>query len=209
MSDQPDGKWEGPVRDTHLPVTIRHQEIAHDGFRQVVNYDYHEDESGLSARREIIKARHAIAVVAHDPDLGKLVMIRQFRLGAQLGTDKGFTVELAAGLIDQGEDAASAAERELLEETGLKARRLEPMCRFLTTPGMTDEVLHIYYAEVDARELANEAGHGDESEQTFPFLLTLDEAMEAVDNNAIYNGIVMLSLMWFSRHLDTYLETTP
>ncbi|MGI9365694.1 MAG: NUDIX domain-containing protein [Rhizobiaceae bacterium] len=206
MSDKTDGKKERPVRDTHLPVTIKHQEIAHVGFRQVVNYTYSEVQSGLTARREIIKGRHAIAVVAHDPELEKLVMIRQFRLGAQLGTDQGFTVELAAGLIDEGEDEATAAKRELLEETGLEARRLEPMCRFLTTPGMTDEVLHIFYAEVDASKLAGEAGHSSESEQTFPFLLTLDEAMEAVDTNAIYNGIVMLSLMWFSRNIDTYLE---
>ena len=206
MSDESGKERDEPVCDTHLPVTIKRREIAHDGFRQVVNYTYQEQQSGLTARREIITGNHAVAVVAHDPQMNRLVMIRQFRLGAQLGTDKGFAAELAAGLIDEGEDAASAAKRELLEETGLLAKRIEPMCQFLTTPGLTDEVLHIFYAEVDARDLASESGHEDESEQTFPFLLTLEEAMEAVDKNAVYNGIVMLSLMWFSRHLDTYLE---
>ena len=72
-----------------------------------------------------------MAVVAYDPKLDQLVMIRQFRIGAQLGVGKGPSVELAAGLIDDGEDAAAA--RELKEEIGFSVIGIEPMCQFLTT----------------------------------------------------------------------------
>ena len=190
------------VEDTHLPITIEQEEQLYSGFRQVHTYTYRENQSGFSARREIVSAHHAVAVVAYDPTLDKLVMIRQFRIGAQLGTGKGLSVELAAGLIDPGEDPQTAAERELLEETGLQSRNVKPMCQFLTTPGLTDEVLHIFYAEVDAQYLTEEAGHAGESEQTFPFTLTLEQALAAVDSNAIYNGIVMTGLMWFARNRD-------
>lgn len=196
------------ISDAYLPITIEDSALSHDGFRKVVTYKYREDESGHSARREIVRGQHAVAVVAHDPKLDQLVMIRQFRIGAQLGVGKGLSVELAAGLIDEGENAQIAAARELKEETGLDAIAIKPMCRFLTTPGLTDEVLNIYYAQVDASNLASEAGHASESEQTFPFLLSLDEALAAIDLNAINNGIVMIGLMWFARHQDQLTDTT-
>ncbi|NKB52803.1 MAG: NUDIX domain-containing protein [Rhizobiaceae bacterium] len=195
------------VEDTHLSITIEQQELSYSGFREVRTYAYREDESGYSARREIVSATHAVAVVAFDPKLDKLVMIRQFRIGAQLGTGKGMSAELAAGLIDPGEDPEAAVRRELQEETGLQARHVKPMCRFLTSPGLSDEVLHIFYAEVDAKNLTDIAGHEDENEQTFPFLLTLEQALEAVDSNALHNGIVMIGLMWFARHRDQLVET--
>ena len=196
------------ITDTHLSITIESSNLGYDGFRKVVTYQYREDQSGVSAKREIVRGQHAVAVVAYDPDLNQLVMIRQFRLGAQLGVGKGLSVELAAGLIDEGEDAQTAAARELKEETGLDAIAIKPMCRFLTTPGLTDEVLNIYYAEVDARDLVGEAGHASESEQTFPFLLSLEEALSAIDSNDINNGIVMIGLMWFARHKDQLLDAS-
>ena len=199
---------DAPIKDEFLPITIEQDEQSYSGFRQVHTYTYREDETGHAARREIVSGQHAIAVVAYDPKLELLVMIRQFRIGAQLGTGKGMSVELAAGLIDPGEDPQTAAERELLEETGLNALHVTPMCRFLTTPGITDEVLHIFYAEVDAQGLVDEAGHESESERTFPFTLTLNEAMEAVDSNSVYNGIVMIGLMWFARHQSQLVNRT-
>ena len=196
------------IEDTHLPISIDLQETSFEAFRKVVTYDYRENASQLSARREIVTGRHAVAIVAYDPKIERLVMIRQFRLGAQLGTGKGMTIEIPAGLIDEGETAENTARRELLEETGLTTTKVQPLCQFLTTPGMTDEVLHLFYAEVDATNLVERAGADGESEQTFPFTSTLEEAMDAVDSNALYNGIVMLGLLWFMRHKNS-LTNTP
>lgn len=190
------------AKDEHLSITIDSEEVVYQRFRKVVEYRYTETEQQVSAKREIVTGKHAVAVVAFDPNLQKLVMIRQFRLGAQLGTGRGMTAEIVAGLIDDGETPLSTAERELTEETGLTAKHIEPMCEFLTTPGMTDEVIHLFYAEVDASNLPKNAGATNESEQTFPFLLTLDEALSAIDTNAVYNGIVMVGLLWFARHQD-------
>lgn len=188
------------VEDVYLPISITNQQEAYSGFRKLNIINYVEDVSGQPAQRELIEGQHAVAVVVFDPKLDRLVMIRQFRLGAQLGTGHGFTCEIVAGMIDEGEEPAETAERELKEETGLIATHMEPLCQFLTTPGLTSEVVHLFYAEVDASNLTSAAGAVEETEQTFPFTLTFDEAMEAVDENNIYNGIVMLGLMWFSRH---------
>lgn len=190
------------LEDRHLPVENLDHTVEFKGFRTVASHTYREVESGLQARREIVEARHAVAIVAHDPAIDKLVLIRQFRLGAQLGVGKGMSVEIVAGLIDAGEDPLETAHRELREETGLTASAMQPLCQFLTTPGMTDEVIHLFYARVDASALAVEAGEESETERTFPFTCTLDDALAAVDQNAIYNGIIMVGLLWFARHRD-------
>ncbi len=196
------------IEDTHLPVTIEREETSFQGFRKVVTYDYREDESLLAAKREIVSGNISVAVVAYDPALESLVMIRQFRLGAQMGTGKGRTVEIPAGMVDDGDTPEDTARRELLEETGLIALSLKPLCQFLTTPGMTDEIVHLFYAQVDASNLKEEAGLASETEQTFPFTLTLEEALEAVDKNALYNGIVMLGLFWFARHRNNLINSS-
>ncbi len=191
------------VKDTHHAVSVAKETLNHDGFRAVFTYDYREDQSGLEARREIVVGKHAVALVVFDPKLEKLVMIRQFRLGAQLANGRGMTVEIPAGLIDEGEEPQDTARRELFEETGLEAKRITPLCNFLTTPGLTSETIHLYYAEVDAGNLAENGGMASETEETFPFMLSVDEALAAVDNNKIHNGIAMLGLLWFSRHRKT------
>ena len=193
------------VGDHHLPVTIEREAVSFQGFRKIVTIDYREDESELAARREIITGRQSVAIVVYDQKLEKLVMIRQFRLGAQMGTGKGMTVELPAGLIDEGEDPLAAVKRELTEETGLTVGRIEQLCSFLTSPGMTDEVLHLFYGETDARDLVDSAGLADETEQTFPFLVSFEEAMAAVDNNTLHNGSTMVGLLWFARHRERLL----
>lgn len=187
--------------DRHHSVDVLKDEALHDGFRDLRLIEYYDRQSGIRAKRELVVSPHAVAVVAYDPRLDKLVMIRQFRYGAQLGTGKGMTAEIPAGMIDEGESPEQAAKRELQEEAGIEAETLVALCQFLTTPGLTNEVVHIFVAEVDARNLASKAGRADETEETFPFLVSLEEAFKAAQTNRINNGIVMLGLFWFERWL--------
>ncbi|MDD9908947.1 MAG: NUDIX hydrolase [Ahrensia sp.] len=196
---------DGVADDVALEIDVIEKRDDFKGFRAVETFIYRETVSGLQARREIVRTQHAVAVVAYDPKLDRLVMIRQFRIGAQLAHQRGFCTEVVAGLIDPGEDAHTTAARELEEETGLSAIRVEKLCEFLTTPGMTDELLHLYYAQVDASSLSSESGVGSETEQTFPFTLTLEDALAAVDEGRITNGIAMIALFQFTRHRERLL----
>jgi ADP-ribose pyrophosphatase len=55
-------------------------------------------------------------------------------------------LEIVAGRLEPGEEPADAARRELIEEVGLRAGRLEPLGRFMTSPGFATEVMHAFYA---------------------------------------------------------------
>lgn len=82
-----------------------------------------------------------ILPILQTDDGPRIVMVRNERV-----TIDQYLLELPAGGIDKGEVPEQAAGRELIEETGYRAQRLEPLCRFLTTPGLTDELMHVFVA---------------------------------------------------------------
>ena len=149
-------------------------------------------------KRDLLIAGRVVGIIAHDPTTDLLVLIRQYRLAAQLATGKGDLVELVAGGIEDGEEADTSVRRELEEETGLQARRVTHLFDVMPTPGICTELAHFFYAEVDASTLPDRAGE-DEQEATFPFAIPTDEAISLIDSGTCANGFLNLGLHWFAR----------
>ena len=104
----------------------------------------HEDDvrlvDGTPAHREVVAHPGAVAIVAID-DADRVVLVRQWRhaVGRALW-------ELPAGTRDPEEPPDHTAERELAEETGLRATSLRPLVAAALTPGYSTEVMHFYVA---------------------------------------------------------------
>ena len=94
--------------------------------------------NGNTTRLEILRHPGASAVVPLKDD-GRVVLIRQLRHAAG-----GFIYEIPAGKLDPQEDPKVCAARELEEEVGYQAQRLDHLTSIWTAPGFTDEVIHIY-----------------------------------------------------------------
>ena len=101
--------------------------------------------NGSTGQLEMIRHPGASAVVpfldeprAADP---RIYIIRQFRHAAD-----GFVWEIPAGRLDPGETAATCAQRELEEEIGMTADVLARITTIYTTPGFTDEKIHLFIA---------------------------------------------------------------
>src|SRR4029453_695904 len=97
-----------------------------------------EERGAGRAMREVVRPRGSVAALAVHDD-GRVVLIRQYRYAA----DQSLW-ELPAGRLDPGETPAEGAARELEEEVGLRAEKIEPLSDFYTTPGFCDEVLHLF-----------------------------------------------------------------
>ena len=101
---------------------------------------------GSTGDLELIRHPGAAAVVpcASDPAGGdpSILMIRQFRHAAG-----GPLWEIPAGTLGPGETPEACAHRELREETGVVAERVERLTSIYTTPGFTDEVIHLFWAQ--------------------------------------------------------------
>src|SRR5262245_62323459 len=96
--------------------------------------------NGVTIDLEVVRHPGAAAVVPLK-DNGTVVLIKQFRHAAD-----GFIYEIPAGKLHQGEDPKNCAARELEEEIGYQAGKLELLSSIFTAPGFTDEVIHIYKA---------------------------------------------------------------
>jgi ADP-ribose diphosphatase len=123
---------------------------------------------GRPATLELVRHPGAAAVVPLTAD-GEVLLIRQYRRAAG-----GFIYEVPAGKLDAGESPLQCAARELAEETGVSAGRLEPLGSILTTPGFTDEVIHLFLA----RDLRPAEQHLDADElltvEKMPFERAID-----------------------------------
>jgi len=116
---------------------------------------------------------------------GDVTLIRQFRHAV------GGTIwEVPAGRIDDGENPAEAAIRELREETGLDSKKIEKLGEFLPTPGFCSEVVHLYIAQ-NLKECAQQL---EEDEYIEVVRLPFEEAMKKVMKGEITDGKTVVSL---------------
>ena len=160
---------------------------------RVVNLDLDTVRFPDDSIGELEMLRHpgAAAVVPFlDPPGGadpRVVLIRQFRHAAD-----GYIWEVPAGRLDGGEQPESCAARELEEETGMRARRLERLTTIYTTPGFTDERIHLYLA--DGLEPGAEHREADE----FMELHTLrwSQVLAMIQRGEIVDGKTLVSLLY-------------
>lgn len=113
--------------------------IDHSGFLKI-NRDQVQLPNGNVHTRIVVRHPGAACVLATTPD-NRVVLVRQWRYAANQAT-----LEIPAGKLDEGEDPAACALRELGEETPYTAERVEKILDFFSAPGFCDEVLHLYRA---------------------------------------------------------------
>ena len=147
--------------------------------------------NGRRVHLEIVRHPGAAAVVPFLSD-DEVLLIRQYRYAAG-----GTIYEVPAGKLDPGEAPAVCAARELEEETGKRPGRLEPLGSILTTPGFTDERIHLY-AAFDLAD-AEQRLEDDELIELIP--MSLDAALEMVWDGRLEDGKSALALVHAARRL--------
>ncbi|HEY0970068.1 MAG TPA: NUDIX hydrolase [Gemmatimonadales bacterium] len=146
---------------------------------------------GSEGELEMVRHPGASAIVPFlsDPagDDPQILMIRQYRYAAE-----GYLYEIPAGRLDDGEDPAGCAARELKEETGCTAERIERLFTMYTTPGFTDEKIHLFMAVgLSNGEAAREP---DEFVEIVP--MTLSHALELIERGEIQDAKTALGLLY-------------
>jgi ADP-ribose pyrophosphatase len=167
---------------------------VYDGRVISVDVDQVRFPNGSTGELEMIRHSGASAVLPFvDTPAGgesRLLLIRQYRYAAE-----AYLYEIPAGRLDPGESPDVAARRELLEETGCTARQISLLTTIFTTPGFTDEKIHLFYAEgLERGAPSREADEFMETEER-----TLAEAVEMVERGEIVDGKSMIAILMAAR----------
>ena len=159
-----------------------------------VSVDRFRDEGrgGREFDIEIVHHNGGAAALPVDAD-GAVVLVRQWRY--PLGRA---SLEIPAGRIEPGDDPEAAARRELEEEAGLRAGRVEPLAELFVAPGYSTERIYVYLA----RELAPVPQRLDEDEVVELVRMSLDEALSAVDSGEIDDAKTVVALVRARRALS-------
>lgn len=147
--------------------------------------------NGKTGELEMVRHPGAAAVVPFlsDPsgDDPQVMLLRQYRYAAE-----GFVWEIPAGKLDGDEDPEACASRELLEETGCTAKRMERLTTIYTTPGFTDEQIHLY--------MATGLVQGDSAHEEHEFIsieaMTLSRSLAMVENGEIVDSKTICGLLF-------------
>lgn len=144
--------------------------------------------NGATAKREIINHPGAVAVIARTEN-NKILLVEQYRKALERSI-----IEIPAGKLEEGEQPAVTARRELEEETGYTSDEFQFVQAFATSPGFADEIIHIYVAE-NLRRL-DVPVQMDEDEFVELMEVSLEEAEAMVLDGRIYDAKTAFAIMW-------------
>jgi ADP-ribose pyrophosphatase len=163
----------------------------HTGRIIKLDEDHVRYPDGSEADVDIVRHPGASAVVPFltepDGEDPQILLLRQYRYAAG-----GYSLEIPAGRLDPDEAPLACATRELKEETGCTASRIEPLITILTTPGFTDERIHLF--------IATDLTHGESARAADEFAdvvsLRLSEALELVQRGEVPDAKTALGLLY-------------
>ncbi|RYG88564.1 NUDIX hydrolase [bacterium] len=143
----------------------------------------------------------AAAVLIHRLDSDELILVRQFRYPTvRHGIPE--LLEIVAGNIDAGETPDKAAIREAQEETGYKLSMVVPIAKFFGSPGGLSELMHIYYAPVEAGDRVGKGG-GLEGEGVEVVTMPMVEALKMLETPQAMDGKLLVALYWLRTRQST------
>lgn len=146
--------------------------------------------SGKVAKREIVEHQGAVCVVPIT-DEGNIVFVRQFRKPAE-----DALLELPAGGLEKDEAPIDCAQRELMEECGVRAQTLSPLFECFLAPGYSTELMYGFLGE----GLSDDKAEADEDENVVVEEYSLDEALALLDAGKIRDAKTICGLLAYYRH---------
>ncbi len=164
------------------------EEIIYRGRILDLARETHRMPDQREAKFEIIRHPGGAAALPVLAD-GRLILIRQFRPAAE-----DFIYEIPAGRLEPGEDGAGCIGRELIEEIGYRAEKIEPLGKVYSSVGFCTEQIHLFLAS----ELSATATAHEPDEFIEPQILTLDEALQMIDTGQINDAKTQICLLRYA-----------
>ena len=158
------------------------------GFRSKafwVSTDVITEPGGVTSTRDVVRHNGSVIILAVDPSINPadptILIERQY--------------ELPAGLIEPGEAPLAAAKRELIEETGFRAKRWSRLVRYYASPGFVAETMQIFLAE----DLRPGLAEPEPDEKISLHQIPLTEVLLWIESGKIIDGKTIIGVLLFAR----------
>jgi ADP-ribose pyrophosphatase len=196
-------KPKAPSKTSQAPVkskasatkaTVLSSKLAYDGKVFSIFTDKIIEPGSLTPRtRDVIRHNGSIVILAVDesrnPKDPDIILIRQYRYAVGQ-----FLLELPAGRIEPNEAPLAAAKREMIEETGFRAKRWSVLTKYFASPGFLGESMQIYLA----RDIREGVSSPEEDEHIEIVRTPLSQALALVEANKIQDGKTLIGLSLYA-----------
>lgn len=190
------GRSSGKKIDPEGKVSLISSKLVYQGPLFDVYTDHVREPEGVVSRRDVIRHSGSVVILAVDSSGSHgdplIVMERQYRHAAGR-----YMWEVPAGRKEPGEDPLPGAKRELLEETGYRAKRWKKLAFFYASPGFLGEWMQIYVAE----GLSAGESEPDDDEYIEHRLIPLSKALDWITAGKIVDAKSMIAILLYQRQI--------
>jgi ADP-ribose pyrophosphatase len=182
-----------------MPTKLPHRgrilssKIIYEGKIFGIRRDEVIEPGGVRATREVITHPGSVVVLPVLPD-GRILMIRQYRHAT-----RQYLWELVAGRIDRGESPSKAAARELIEETGYRARKFRIFLDVFPTPGFLEERMFMLLAE----GLTAGVAEPEDDERIISRAYGRKQLEEMIEQGRLRDAKSVAGILYYFRFLST------
>jgi ADP-ribose pyrophosphatase len=185
-----------PSKSVHKKSRLISSKLAYKGRVINVYKDTVEEANGLIFKRDVIRHNGSVVVLAidesADPKDPIIILERQYRHAVG-----EFLLELPAGRIEPNEPPLAAAKREMIEETGYRAKSWKLLTKYFASPGFLGESMHIYLA----RDIRPGEAQPEADEQIEILQMPLSEALKLIASGKIHDGKTLIGLLLLQEQL--------
>jgi len=191
------------VRDDEL-VRIVERRLVYRGFFdfEVIKLRHRRFDGTMSdvVTREVLHIPEAAAVLPYDPLRDELVLIEQLRAGSLQHDEGPLLLETVAGLREPGETPDATVLREIVEEAGVEALRLEQIGVYIASPGAVTERSTVFIAQIDSRKAGGVHGVQGETEDIRSHVISRETAFAWLEEGRVVAANAVVALRWLQVH---------
>jgi ADP-ribose pyrophosphatase len=190
-------KAKKPAKSSAKKATVLSSKVSFKGKVFSVTTDRVIEPGGVEGTRDVVRHNGSVVILAVDssknPADPDVLVERQYRHAAGQ-----FLLELPAGSIDPGENPLAAAKRELIEETGFRARKWTKLVRYFASPGFMAETMQIFLAE----DIRPGTAQPEEDEKITLLHIPLSELLSEIRAGKILDGKTIIGALFFAQLLQ-------